>query len=67
MKPELRLKLVEPSSEQMLRDAFDLEDDLIDQLHRVQQTQKEIRKRYAKENGLRVFPGLETLRKTLGK
>lgn len=62
-----RLALVEPSSEQMLRDAFDLEDDLIDQLHRVSLTQKELRKRYATERGLLILPSLETIRKAIGK
>lgn len=65
--PLRKLKLVEPSSEQMLRDAFDLEDDLLSQLHRCRQTQKLIRQRYAKERGLLILPSLETLRKVLGK
>lgn len=65
MKPQL--KLIEPSSEQLLRDAFDLEDDLIDQLARVNLTQKELRKRYADEHGLLIRPSLEKLRKTVGK
>lgn len=60
------LHLVEPSSEHLLREAFDLEDDLLNQLHRVTQTQKELRKRYARERGLLILPSLETLRKVLG-
>lgn len=67
MKPQVRLKLIEPSTEQLLREAFALEDDLIDQLHRVSQTQKELRKRYAAEHGLLMRPSLETIRKALGR
>lgn len=62
-----RLALVEPSYEQMLRDAFDLEDDLIDQLARVRRTQKDVRVRYAGERGLLMLPSLEELREVLGK
>lgn len=62
-----RLALVEPSSEQMLRDLFDCEDDLIDQLARIRRTQKDVRQRYAAERGLLILPGLETIRKALGK
>lgn len=67
MKPQARLVLVEPSSEQLLRDAFDLEDDLIDQLARVRRTQKDVRVRYAREHGWLMLPSLEKLRKVLGR
>lgn len=62
-----RLSLVEPSSEQMLRDLFKCEDDLLSQLHRVTLAQKAARKRYADERGLLILPGFETLRKAVGK
>lgn len=66
-RPAAKLHLVQPSSEQMLRDLFDCEDDLLDQLHRCRRTQKEVRQRYAKERGLLILPGLEALRKAVGK
>lgn len=66
MKTATKLKLVEPSSEKVLRDLFRQEDDLIDQLARCVSAQKEVRQRYAKERGLLILPGLETLRKVLG-
>lgn len=62
-----QLRLVEPSSEQMLRDLFECEDDLLTQLHRVTLAQKAARKRYADERGLLILPGFETLRKAVGK
>lgn len=67
MKPQAKLTLVERSTEQLLRDAFDLEDDLIDQLARVRRTQKDVRVRYAREHGLLLLPSLEKLRKVLGR
>lgn len=65
--PARALRLVEPSSEQMLRDLFDCEDDLLTQLHRVSLAQKAARKRYADERGLLSLPRFETLRKVVGR
>lgn len=62
-----KLALVEPSAEQMLREAFHLEDDLLNQLQRCRLTQKIIRQQYAKERGLLILPGFETLRKAVGR
>lgn len=67
MKTAAKLKLIEPSTDQLLRQLFDCEDDLLTQLHRCRLTQKEVRLRYAKERGLLVLPGFEMLRKAVRK
>lgn len=67
MKPNLKLVTGEPSSEQLLRDLFECEDDLLSQIHRCKQAQKAARKRYADERGLLILPGFETLRKAVGR
>ena len=66
MKTATKLKLVEPSTDQLLRQLFECEDDLLTQLHRVTQAQKQARACYARERGLLVLPSFETLRKVLG-
>lgn len=65
--PARRLTLVEPSPEQLLRQLFECEDQLLDSLHKCRVTQKAARLRYAAENGLKMLPSLETIRKVVGK
>lgn len=62
-----QLRLVEPSSEQLLRQLFECEDQLLDSLHKCRLTQKAARLRYAAEHGLKMLPSLETIRKVVGK